>query len=102
MNFSVDYEKLGEVGKYLIQKGEEIDNLYSELYNICKSIDENWKSEDSSVYVWKIVNYLNQIIKENEQIINTGNLLNKLSDIYNEEDNNWDKELLREEQKENE
>jgi hypothetical protein len=102
MNFSVDYEKLGEVGKYLIQKYEEIDNLYSELYNICKSIDENWVSEDSSVYVWKMINYLNQAIKENEQIANTGDLLNKISDIYGEEDNKWDKELLREEQNNNE
>ena len=102
MNFSIDYDKLGDMGKYLIDKSKEIDDLYSELVDICISIDDNWKSEDSSVYLWKMVAFLKEIIKDNDQIVGTGELLNKLSQRYNDADNKWDKDLLREEQEKNE
>jgi hypothetical protein len=102
MNFSIDYEKIGELGNYLLSKSQEIDKLYDELINICKSIDENWESKDSSVYVYKIETFINELAKENEQIVGTGNLLNKIAGVYNDQDNKWNKKLLSEENEINE
>ena len=62
MNYSVDYEKIGEIGSYLSIKGEELDRVYGELLDICTSIDDNWKSEDSSVYMYKIVSFIKKLV----------------------------------------
>ena len=39
MNFSIDYDKVGDIGKYYIDKGGEIDNIYSDLIDLCLAID---------------------------------------------------------------
>lgn len=96
MNLSIDYDKLGDLGSFLATKAEEIDKIYSELIDILVAIDENWKSEDSSVYMYKIVNYVKEIIKDNEQIVGTSELLTNLSNKYSEHDVKWEKDILRE------
>ena len=102
MNFSIDYDKVGDIGKYYIDKGGEIDNIYSDLIDLCLAIDENWKSEDSSVYIGKMIDFLKDIIDDLNEVFETGKLLNNLSVTYSDKDNKWEKDLLREEQEKNE
>ena len=102
MNFSIDYDKLGEIGSYLSIKGEELDRIYGELLDICASIENNWKSEDSSVYMYKMISFIKKLVDENEQIVGTSELLTRLSNKYNEKDVEWEKNIIREDRNKNE
>ena len=102
MNFSIDYDKLGELGGFLANKSHEIDNIYSDIVDVLVAIDDNWKSEDSSVYVYKIVSFVKEIISDNEQITGASKLLTSLSNKYGESDVKWEKDILREDNDRNE
>ena len=94
MKFCVDYDKLGALGKFTLEKSESIDSIYNDLINICNEIDVNWRSEDSSVYLGNITNYISKKIRENVDIAATGLVLKKVSSKYGDQDTRWEKELI--------
>lgn len=94
MKFCVDYDKLSDIGKYTLEKSETIDGIYSDLIKICNEIDISWRSEDSSVYLGNISNYISKKIEENEDMVATGLVLNRISSKYSDQDNKWEKELI--------
>ncbi len=94
MKFCVDYDKLGELGKYTLDKSETIDGLYNDMIQLCNEIDTSWRSEDSTVYLGNISNYISNKIKENEDITATGLVLNKISSKYSDQDSKWEKDLI--------
>ncbi len=94
MVFKVDYDKVSEVGHSFLDNSEKLYSLYGDLIEICKEIDENWKSEDSTIYLSHMVSYLKEKIIENERLVETGKALNKVSSRYSEQDDKWVKDLL--------
>lgn len=98
MKFSVDYEKLNDLGIFIENKSQEIDGIYSEILGLCGEIDENWKSEDSSIYLGKMRDTVTRIREENEILLISGQVLKKLSMIYNEQDNKWVRDIMKKEQ----
>lgn len=95
MFFKVDYDKVSEVGNSLVVETERLNSLYSDLVEICNSINENWHSEDSHIYIRRLINYLNVKSKENENLNVAGHALKDISYIYSEQDNKWLNELVQ-------
>lgn len=95
MVFKVDYDKVSEVGHSLAEKTAELHALYFDVAEICNAIDENWRSEDSSVYIYQFVNFIENKMKENENLNTAGRALKDISSIYSEQDNKWLNDLLR-------
>ncbi len=95
MNFKIDYDKVFEIGQFVKEKSLEINNIYFEMIDLCKEINNSWQSEDSSVYLEHMILYLKDKIKDNEILDKAGATLCKLSSLYSEQDNKWMKDLLR-------
>jgi hypothetical protein len=95
MVFKVDYEKMSEVGHSFLDKSEELNSLYLDVIEICKEIDENWKSEDSTIYLRHMAAFLVTKIKENERLFETGKVLNKVSSRYGDQNDKWANDLLK-------
>lgn len=98
MKFSVDYEKLNDLGIFIENKSQEMDEIYAEILELCAQIDENWNSEDSSVYLGNMRDCVTRIREENEILLISGQVLKKLSMIYNEQDNKWVRDIMKKEQ----
>lgn len=94
MVFKVDYDKVSEVGNSLVTKSDELESLYLELIDICKDIDENWRSEDSSVYVGQMISYVKEKENENTYLYNTGSTLKNISSLYGEQNEKWANDLM--------
>lgn len=95
MYFKVDYDKVSEVGNSLVTETEKLNSLYHEVVEICKSIDDNWSSKDSSIYVYRLVSYIESKMKENENLNLAGRALKDISSVYSEQDNKWLNELVQ-------
>ena len=95
MFFKVDYDKMSETSSFLMNKTDELTNLYLEIVDICKSIDENWQSEDSTVYISQLVSFIKDTLKENEKLYNAGIVLKKVSSRYSDQDNKWASDLVK-------
>ena len=98
MVFKVDYDKVSEVGQSFQEKSEKLNSLYYDLIDICKEIDENWKSEDSTIYLSHMATFILSKIDENETLFDTGRVLSKVSSRYSDQDDKWIKDLLNNEE----
>ncbi|MBO5376414.1 MAG: hypothetical protein J6A52_06125 [Bacilli bacterium] len=95
MYFKVDYDKVSEVGNSLVLETEKLNSLYMDIVEICQSINENWHSEDSSIYIYRLIDFLNRKVNENENLNVAGRVLKDISFMYSEQDNRWLKELVQ-------
>lgn len=86
MVFKVDYEKVSNVSSYLVEKTEKLQSLYFDIIKICKEIDDNWSSDDSSVYIYKFISFIENKMKENENLNMAGHTLKEISSIYFEQE----------------
>ena len=96
MFFKVDYDKVEETSNVLLKETEELNNLYFDIVNICKSIDDNWQSEDASVYVAQFIKFIRNQMLENYKLNDAGKVLKRTSYRYSEQDNKWMQDLLKE------
>ena len=95
MFFKVDYDKVSEVGNSLVVETEKLNSLYSDIAEICKSINENWYSKDSSIYIYRLLKFINDKAIENENFNVAGRALKDISSVYSEQDNKWLNELVQ-------
>lgn len=95
MYFKVNYDKLGEISKTVTTKTDEINDLYMDIVDICKKINDNWHSEDSSVYISNFVKFLAERIKEDEVLYSTGATLGVVAGRYSEQDAKWKEEVIK-------
>lgn len=95
MFFKVDYDKVSEVGHSLITKAEELDSLYLKVIDLCNLINDNWQSEDSTIYLSQFAKFIKEKLRENQRIGETGNVLKKVSSRYSDQDNKWAKDLIK-------
>lgn len=86
MVFKIDYEKVSNVSSYLVEKTEKLQSLYFDIIKICKEIDDNWSSDDSSVYIYKFISFIENKMKENENLNMAGHTLKEISSIYFEQE----------------
>ena len=94
--FNVDHEKLFEISSFLNEKSEELDTLYNELLDICDKIEENYKSEDSSIYLSRFRKNINTFINENEVLKDGGQVLKKVSSLYGNQEEKWANKVKQE------
>lgn len=97
MYFCVDYDNLSKTARSLKSKTYELDSLYTDILKMCNEVNENWVSEDSTVYLGRMESFLNDTLDRNEVIHKCANSLNKISYMYNVQDNKWANDLLKSE-----
>lgn len=95
MYFKVDNQKVSELSQFLIQKSDELDGIYNDFLDICDKVEENYQSEDSTVYLQKYRNYVNSFKIENEDLRYGGQVLNKTVSLYTEQEDNWAKSIMQ-------
>lgn len=94
MFFKANYSKMQETSNLLISKTQEINKLYLELIDLCKLVDENWQSEDSSIYILQFMNFIKEKMQENEQMLEVGKVLGSVSSLYMEQDTKWATDII--------
>ncbi len=94
MYFKIDYDKVSNIGLFLKNKSDELDTLYNDVLDICEKIEENYKSEDSSVYLYRFINYVLLFTEENEYLRKGGYVLAKVSSLYSNQEIKWAKDVM--------
>ena len=89
MYFKINQDKVSEVGHIFQEKSDELDNLYCDILALCNDIEENYKSEDSTIYISKFKNYIKDFVIENQDLRAGGQLLDKTSAMYNNQEISW-------------
>lgn len=95
MYFKVDSNRVSDVSQFLLQKSDELDGLYNDLLNICNQVEENYQSEDSTIYILKFRNYIKSFVRENEDLRYGGHVLNKTVSLYNNQEDGWAKSIIQ-------
>ena len=95
MYFSVDYDKLSKTGRSLSSKTHELESLYFDIYKLCQQVGDNWMGEDSTIYLGRMEKFLESRIDRGDSLYSCSNALNKISFIYNVQDNKWANDLLK-------
>lgn len=94
MYFKIDYDKVSDTGLFLKNKSEELESLYNDVLDICEKIEENYKSEDSAVYLYQFINYIVKFNYENEYLKKGAYVLAKVSSLYSNQEIKWAKSVL--------
>ena len=89
MYFKIDCEKVLDVGQFLNSKSNELDSLYRDVLEICNKIEENYVSEDSTVYLSKFRNYVKVFQLENNDLKTGAATLYKTACLYSGQEDNW-------------
>ena len=89
MVFKIDYDKVSDVGLFFKNKSDELDSLYRDILGLCDSIEENYQSEDSTVYLNRFRNYLKIFLNENKLLRKGGYVLDKTSALYSNQEIDW-------------
>lgn len=95
MYFKADYDKLSDISRASLNQSNELNDIFADMVKICKEIEENYISEDSSIYMSRMKSYLSDAIKENESLMTGAFSLNKISILYGAQDDKWEEQLMR-------
>ena len=94
MYFKIDYDKVSDVGFYLKNKSDELDGLYSDILGICDEIENNYKSEDSTVYLSRFRYNVEKLMKENQDLKKGSDVLRKIYSLYSNQEADWAQSIL--------
>ena len=97
MYFKINCEKVSEVGNSLKSKSEELDTLYNDVLKLCDQIEENYRSEDSTIYLNRFRGYVYYFLNENQKVYLGGKYLSKTSSSYSEQEEKWAKSIIQDE-----
>ena len=95
IDFEIDNEKVLDLASFFICLSEEINNLYSDLLQLCDRVEENYISEDSSIFLDKFRNCINRFAYENEALYDGGKTLDKTNALYSQKEDKWVKEVTK-------
>ena len=95
MYFKADYDKLSEIARASLNKSNELNELYSDIMKIFEDINNNWISEDSSVYIGQMKKYMKKRVLENDVLFEGAFALNKVAVLYGAQDDKWEQDLKR-------
>ena len=96
MKLKVKYDDLYEIGGYISQKSEEIKTIYENIDSLIKSIPNYWQGDDSIEFISNFNNYLKSEKSREIKIENLGILLKSVSKEYQNKDEEWGKEMKKE------
>ena len=97
MYFKINCDKVSEVGNSLKYKSEELDTLYNDVLKLCDEIEENYKSEDSTIYLNKFRGYIYYFLSENQNVYLGGKYLSGTSSSHSEQEEKWANSIIEEE-----
>lgn len=95
MRFKIDSNKVTELGIFLENKSDELDSMYNDVLKIIDRIDENYRSEDSTVYTSRFEDYTKRIINDNKYLKEGGKVLDRTSLLYDNRENAWAKKVTQ-------
>ena len=95
MYFKVDYEKLSDISRASLNKSNELNELYTDIMKIFEDINDNWISEDSSVYIGQMKKFMKDRVTENDALFKGAFALNKIAVLYGAQEDKWEEELKR-------
>ena len=95
MRFKIDSNKVTELGIFLENKSDELDSMYNDVLKIIDRIDENYRSEDSTVYTSRFEDYTKRIINDNKYLKEGGKVLDRTSLLYDNRENEWAKKVTQ-------
>lgn len=96
MILKVKYDDLGEVGRFVGTKKDEILEVLGNLEKLTGEIPEAWKGIDSDIFIAKANSYIaNQKVNVNK-IGNLSELLKVFSIGYKDKDHEWKEEMKQE------
>ena len=95
MRFKIDYNKVSDLGQFLENKSDELDEMYEYILKICDRIDENYRSEESTIYTSKFQGYAKRLIHDNLFLREGGMVLDRTSSLYNNQENAWAKKVMQ-------
>ena len=96
MDFSVNYEKLQEIGEYIATKAEEIDTTLGEMKNITKEIKEAWNGVDSNIFINKMEKRIENTKLNNEKIKKMSAIIGTINNNYKDKDLEWHNKIKNE------
>lgn len=95
MYFKANYDRLSDMSRASLNKSNELNELYTDIMKIFDDINENWISEDSSVYIGQMKKYMKDRVRENDSLFKGAFALNKIAVLYGAQDDKWEEELKR-------
>ncbi len=95
MYFKIDCNKVSDMGLFLKNKSDQLDSLYNDILNICNEIEENYVSEDSTVYMAKFRKYIKIFLMENDNLRSGAYVLGKTASLYSNQEIEWYKKVLQ-------
>ena len=95
IEFLIDSEKTDAFSNFLKNKSRELDCLYKDVLQLCDRIEDNYKSEDSSIFLGRFRKNINTFVKENEDLYEGGNVIDKTNALYNQQEDKWAKEVTQ-------
>ena len=93
MYFKVDYDRLSDIARASLNKSNELNGLYNDILKILDDVNDNWRSEDSSIYIAQMKSYLRERARENEALFKGAFKLNKIAVLYGAQDDKWEQDL---------
>ena len=95
MYFKADYDKLSDISRASLNQCNELNDIFADMIQICKDVEANWVSQDSSIYLDRMKSYLEDAVKENDSLLKGAFCLNKVAILYGAQDDKWEEELLK-------
>ena len=93
VDFKFETEKNVEFSKFLKSKNEELNSIYNSLFDLCNKIEENYKSQDSSVFLDGFRTEIESMVSENEDLNESGAVLDKTRALYTGQEEKWEKKV---------
>ncbi len=93
MYFKADYNRLSDISRASLNKSNELNDLYNDLLKILDEVGENWISDDSTIYLSRMKNYIKERADENEALFTGAFKMNKIAVLYGAQDDKWEQDL---------
>lgn len=95
MYFKADYDKLSEISRSALTECNNLNDAIADMIQICRDIEENWISEDSSIYIGRMKTYLYDAALEQDSLLQGAFTLNKIAVKYGAQDDKFESMVKR-------
>lgn len=95
MNLKIKYSELSQLGTYVLEQNENLDRLLERIATTIEKTGNYWAGNDSELFIEKGTKYIEEQQIERKKIQILGLLLNKISGKYHDADFDWEKEIKK-------
>ena len=96
MNFRVKYDELGDTGKFISQKNEEINKTFDNIQKLIDNLPNAWKGEDSEIFIKNASSYMKEQKEKNKKVEVLGEIISIVSGNYQNKDKEWEDRMKKE------